>query len=137
MAHDGEKRRDPRVPLVLRVEVQCSSGTYVRSLAADLGRLLGGGAHLRRLRRTAVGSFTEADAAPPDEARLLSPAEAMRDYERITVDEATAGLVAHGRVLPAFPGSPPWALVDADGSLLAVYEAHGEGSKPAVVLVGG
>jgi tRNA pseudouridine55 synthase len=123
-------------PLVLRVEVQCSSGTYVRSLAADLGRLLGGGAHLRDLRRTAVGSFTEADAAPLDDAPLLPPAEAMRDYQRITVDDATAGLVAHGRPLPAFPGPPPWALLAVDGSLLAVYEAHGDGSKPAVVLVG-
>lgn len=124
-------------PLVFRLEVQCSSGTYVRSLAADLGRLLGGGAHLRHLRRTAVGSFTEADAAPPDEAPLLPPAEAMRDYERITVDDATAGLIAHGRPLPAFPGPPPWALLGGDGSLLAIYEAHGAGSKPAVVLVTG
>src|SRR6476660_493907 len=45
-------------PLVVRIEVTCSSGTYVRSLAADLGRALGGGAHLRNLRRTEVGSFT-------------------------------------------------------------------------------
>ncbi|HEY8092481.1 MAG TPA: tRNA pseudouridine(55) synthase TruB [Acidimicrobiales bacterium] len=123
-------------PLVLRIEVQCSSGTYVRSLAADLGRLLGGGAHLQHLRRTAVGSFTEADAESPDVASLLPPAEAMRDYQRITVDDATVGLVAHGRPLPAFPGPPPWALLGPDGSLLAVYETHGDGSKPAVVLVG-
>ena len=54
-------------PLVFRIEVECSSGTYIRSLAADLGHLLGGGAHLRNLRRTAIGSFTEADAAPPDD----------------------------------------------------------------------
>ena len=45
-------------PLVLRIEVECSAGTYIRSLAADLGTLLGGGAHLRALRRTRVGSFT-------------------------------------------------------------------------------
>src|SRR6476659_6449748 len=44
-------------PLVYRIEVDCSTGTYVRTLAADLGRALGGGAHLRGLRRTAVGSF--------------------------------------------------------------------------------
>ncbi|MGH9179155.1 MAG: tRNA pseudouridine(55) synthase TruB, partial [Acidimicrobiales bacterium] len=54
-------------PGVFRVEVDCSSGTYVRSLAADLGAALGGGAHLRNLRRTAVGHFTVVEATPLDE----------------------------------------------------------------------
>ena len=58
-------------PLVYRIEVVCSSGTYIRSLAADLGRLVGGGAHLRALRRTACGSFDETQAASPDDAELL------------------------------------------------------------------
>ena len=49
-------------PLIYRIEVECSSGTYVRSLAADLGAALGGGGHLRNLRRTAIGSFTVAEA---------------------------------------------------------------------------
>src|SRR4029079_15770841 len=53
--HDGP----PSDPPVLRARVHCSAGTYIRTLADDLGRLLGGGAHLRNLRRTAVGSFTE------------------------------------------------------------------------------
>jgi tRNA pseudouridine55 synthase len=152
LAREGvEVERDPRPvvvhrfdvdstdePLVYRIEVQCSSGTYIRSLAADLGHLLGGGAHLRRLRRIAIGSFTEADAAPPDEAVLLPPAEALRDYTRVEVDATTASLVAHGRVLPTFDGAPPWALVGPDGDLLAVYEPHGpdrRSAKPAVVLV--
>src|SRR5439155_6754214 len=66
-------------PGLLRAEVDCSSGTYVRSLVADLGAALGGGAHLRNLRRLAVGSFTVA-AAPPLEAReVLSAAEPARD----------------------------------------------------------
>ena len=59
---------DPDGAQVLDVDVTCSAGTYVRTLAADLGRLLGGGAHLRRLRRTEVSPFTIAEAAPPDEA---------------------------------------------------------------------
>jgi tRNA pseudouridine55 synthase len=124
-------------PLVYRIGVECSSGTYIRSLAADLGHLLGGGAHLRGLRRTAIGSFTEADAAPPEDAVLLPPAEALRDYTRVDVDAATAGLVAHGRILPAFEGPAPWAVVGPDGDLLAVYEPHGPGggaAKPSVVL---
>ena len=66
-------------PGVFAVEVECSSGTYVRSLAADLGRALGGGAHLRTLRRTAVGPWTVAEAravgaaGPPTRAGRRRP----------------------------------------------------------------
>ena len=61
---------------VFRVVVECSGGTYVRALAADLGAALGGGAHLRGLRRTSIGSFEVADAhlARLDET-LMGPAE--------------------------------------------------------------
>src|SRR5207248_148498 len=121
-------------PGVLRIDVTCSSGTYVRSLAADLGRALGGGAHLRNLRRTAVGSFTEADLHDLDSLEVLSPADALRDYDRVTVDADTARLVGFGRPLPRFDGEGPWALVDGDGNLLAMYDAHGDQAKPAVVI---
>ena len=122
-------------PHVLAIEVECSSGTYVRVLAADLGRLLGGGAHLRRLRRTAVGPFSIDEAAGPEQCALLPPSEAVRGMDRITVDVATAALVANGRVLPAPPGAGPWAIVEEYGDLLAVYESFGTGeAKPAVVL---
>ena len=125
-------------PLVLRIEVTCSSGTYVRTLAADLGRLLGGGAHLRALRRTASGSFTVAEAAPPETCELLPPSAALRDRTQVVVDDATAAFVRHGRVLPAFAGAPPWALHDQHGRLLALYDAFRIGeAKPAVVLTGG
>ena len=86
-------------PGVLAIEVSCSAGTYIRTLAADLGRLLGGGAHLRNLRRTAVGEFTLADAGPPDECELLPVATAVRSLARVDLDAATAALVANGRVL--------------------------------------
>jgi len=122
-------------PGVLSIEVHCSSGTYVRTLAADLGQLLGGGAHLRNLRRTAVGSFTADESLPPHECVLIPAAAAMRDYETVQVDEATARIIATGRILPQPPGAGPWAITDPDGSLIAIYEPHGEGwSKPAVVL---
>ena len=75
--HRVRRRRPTDDPLVYRIEVDCSSGTYIRTLAADLGRLLGGGAHLRHLRRTAVGSFTLDMAAPPDECELLPVAAAV------------------------------------------------------------
>jgi len=121
-------------PSVLSIVVRCSAGTYVRTLADDLGRLLGGAAHLRNLRRTAVGSFTDAEARPPDEAVLIAPAEALRDYQHVGVDLATADKVRHGRALDRFDGEGPWAVVDDQGSLLAVYELSGDSAKPAVVV---
>ena len=129
-------------PGVLRVAVDCSSGTYVRTLAADLGAALGGGAHLRRLRRTAVGSFTEADARRPDEldaTAVLPPAEAIRDYPRVVADADAAVAVGHGGLLDpdarGWPGDGPWAVLDGGGDLLAVYERRPDGrAKPSVVL---
>ena len=109
-------------PLVLHIEVECSAGTYIRSLAADLGTLLGGGAHLRGLRRTRVGSFTIAESAGPDDCELLPVAAAVRSLAPVTVDDATAALIANGRVLPAWPGDGPWAIFDDNERLLAVYE---------------
>jgi tRNA pseudouridine55 synthase len=135
-----------RAPGVFRVEVECSAGTYVRVLAADLGEALGGGAHLADLRRTAVGTFTEADAVTlgvleeqgPD--AVLSPAAALRHLDTVVVDAEVAGLVARGLPLDRVPlgagGEGPWALHDGDGTLLAVYEATGtDRIRPAVVLV--
>jgi tRNA pseudouridine55 synthase len=122
-------------PGVLGIEVECSAGTYVRTLADDLGRLLGGGAHLRNLRRTAVGSFTIDAAGPPDECELLPVAEAVRSLPTIVVDEAVAAMVANGRPLEAWDGPGPWAVLDRSGELLAVYERTGpHRAKPAVVL---
>jgi tRNA pseudouridine55 synthase len=121
--------------LVYAIQVDCSSGTYIRSLAADLGRLLGGGAHLRNLRRTAVGAFTLAEAAPPEECELLPVTAAVRSLPRVTVDDTVAARVATGSVLPSWPGPGPWQVVDGQGELLAVYETHREGmAKPSVVI---
>lgn len=124
-------------PLVLRIDVHCSSGTYVRTLAADLGHLLGGGAHLRALRRTTVGAFTLDDVTTLDECRLLSAREAMRGSAEVVVDEATAALVRNGRVLETWDGDGPWTVVGPDGAMLAVYEPFRPGlAKPTVVLAG-
>lgn len=132
-------------PGVLRIEVDCSSGTYVRSLAADLGAALGGGAHLRNLRRTAVGHFTLARATPLGEvgpAAVLAPAAAVDHLQAVTVDPEVASAVATGKVLPDaelgdLAGHGPWAVLGAAGGLLAVYERHGPGRvKPAVVMAG-
>jgi tRNA pseudouridine55 synthase len=122
-------------PGVLAIEVLCTAGTYVRTLAADLGRLLGGGAHLRNLRRTAVGEFSIEDAGPPETAPLLRVDTAVRALESVTVDEEVAVKVANGRVLARFDGPGPWAVYDAGGRLLAVYEPFRDTeAKPSVVL---
>jgi tRNA pseudouridine55 synthase len=122
-------------PQVLLAAVECSSGTYIRTLAADLGRLLGGGAHLRSLRRTAVGGFTLGEAAGPDECQLLPVEEAVRTLDRVDLTPQLAELVGNGRVLPAWDGAGPWALFGPDGSLRAVYERRGvDEAKPLVVV---
>ncbi len=129
---------------VLRVHIDCSSGTYVRVLAADLGAALGGGAYVRSLRRTAVGPWTVEQAVVLDSLgrdSLLPPIAALPWMEQVKVSEAAALDVAHGKVLGeaaiGAPGSGPWAVVSSTGELLAVYQRHRAGFvKPAVVLVG-
>jgi tRNA pseudouridine55 synthase len=126
-------------PWTWRASVSCSSGTYVRVLAADLGASLGCGAHLAALRRTSVGPFTLDEARPLEDLRLLPAAEVTRVLPGVTVDEATAGAIASGKVLDAErlagPGEGPWAVLGPDGALLAVYQRHRAGTvKPALVL---
>ncbi|HEY4331944.1 MAG TPA: tRNA pseudouridine(55) synthase TruB [Ilumatobacteraceae bacterium] len=123
-------------PLVLRADVDCSAGTYIRTLADDLGRLLGGGAHLRNLRRTRVGRFTLAQAQPPQEATLLAVETAVEHLASVEVDATTAELIAHGRVLPGWAGEGPWAVFGPGRELLAVYERFRGDAKPVVVLAG-
>jgi tRNA pseudouridine55 synthase len=129
-------------PGVFRIDVECSSGTYVRVLAADLGSELGGGAHLRNLRRTRIGSFSVEDALLVDElsaAAVLTPAQALRDIDQVVVDDDVVQLVARGLALDRVPlgvtGDGPWGLVDGHQRLLAVYEAtETDRIRPAVVV---
>jgi tRNA pseudouridine55 synthase len=129
-------------PLVWRCEVDCSSGTYIRSLAADLGTALGGGAHLRSLRRTRSGAFDIAEAVPLEAVAvegLLAPSEALRHLPSLTVDDDLLGAIGHGKVLPldllGATGDGPWRVLGPDGSLLAVYETYEDATaKPAVVI---
>jgi tRNA pseudouridine55 synthase len=122
-------------PLAYHASVRCSSGTYVRSLAADLGHALGGGAHLRALRRTAIGPFTEAMARPLESPELLPPLAAVDHLPRLVVprERVAVGAVVAGDTAE---GDGPWAVVDGD-ELLAVYERSRDRIKPAVVLLRG
>ena len=113
--------------LIYRIEATCSSGTYVRTLAADIGTALGGGAHLRNLRRTSVGAFCLADVIPLEElnaATLQSPANALRHLPALVVSPEEAVHVAHGRRFLLAEGSPggQLRLLDDEGQLLAVAE---------------
>jgi tRNA pseudouridine55 synthase len=133
---------DGGAPGVFRLTVSCSGGTYVRTLAADIGTALGGGAHLRALRRTSVGAFDLAGAVPLDALtpEAVQPAAlAVAHLSSVTVTEEVAADVAHGKVLAVDrlggSGEGPWAVLDQGGNLLAVYRAHREGTaKPDLVL---
>jgi tRNA pseudouridine55 synthase len=135
---------DPERPGVYRAEVECSSGTYIRVLAHDLGVALGGGAHVANLRRTRIGSFGEAEMRPLDHVSLdsvLTPAQAMRDLEFVTAEPAVAASIRTGLPLDKVPlgatGDGPWAMLDGHGDLLAVYEGTDtDRIRPAVVLAG-
>jgi tRNA pseudouridine55 synthase len=139
---DIEPDPDPERSNVYRAAVVCSSGTYVRTLAEDLGTALGGGAHIGTLRRTAIGSFGPADMRPLDlidHDAILTPAQAMRDMEQVTVAAEIATAIERGLALDRVPvgasGDGPWAMVDDRGDLLAVYQATAtDRIKPAVVL---
>jgi tRNA pseudouridine55 synthase len=116
-----------------------SGGTYLRSLARDIGEVLGCGAHLAALTRTRVGPFRLQDAVAPDAvtARALrNPAELVRDLPRRDLDEAGRTAVIHGRPVPA--GDETWvgnvALFWSE-ELVAVAERVGDVLKPRVVVV--
>ncbi|MGH8992048.1 MAG: tRNA pseudouridine(55) synthase TruB [Acidimicrobiia bacterium] len=129
------------------VRVSCGSGTYIRSLADDLGRELGGCAHLGSLRRLAVGSFGLDEAHPlaeveeQGEALVLPPAEAVRHLEQVTVAADLAQGVRHGAVFPVAllcPGGAqePVAIIGPEADLLAVYERRAASARPLVVMSG-
>jgi tRNA pseudouridine55 synthase len=114
---------------VLRASVECSSGTYIRVLADDLGRLLGGGAHVRNLRRTATGPFAEDQAVPLDAVgpeSVTAPAAMLPWLEAAEVSGEVEVAVRHGRPLSGTDigasGPGPWRVLDGAGDLLAVYE---------------
>jgi tRNA pseudouridine55 synthase len=121
-------------PPRLTFAVDCSKGTYVRSLARDLGEILGTGATLTALRRTRSGRFSLADAVPLDgdlkaavRDRLVSPAAAIDHLPAWTISEAEAARVAQGQRLPLPADATPgqiWRILRTSGDLAAVAEAR-------------
>jgi tRNA pseudouridine55 synthase len=130
-------------PPVVGLEVLCSSGTYIRSIARDLGSALGVGGHLTALRRTAIGPHSVATALSLDrlavpgavEAALLPVIAALPHLPRIDLDDDTAAAVGHGRRVrladaglpapeagPDSTAAPHPVLMTAGGALLGIAE---------------
>jgi tRNA pseudouridine55 synthase len=127
------------VGLDVQLSVRCSSGTYIRAIARDLGAALGVGGHLTSLRRTAVGAVSLADATPladlqeAGEVRLMGlEAAAQRFFPSVTVDEQAATDVRYGRFLDVeLPGAGPTAVLGPDGGFLALYQRAARAEDPA------
>ncbi len=111
------------------VRVECSSGTYIRALARDLGAALGVGGHLTALRRTRIGPFSIGDARPVDDAPGLIPPQdaAARLFPTLTLDPAQHADLANGkRVALDSPDTPgPVAALAPDGSLIGLVAIVG------------
>jgi tRNA pseudouridine55 synthase len=119
----------------IEFRVVCSGGTYVRSLAADLGARLGTGAHLVRLVRTRIGPFRAEDASPPDGPGPLLPIErAVAHLPRMELSEDEAQAARHGRPLGPPDGPGFHAAFDPDGRLVGVYRDCGTRACPEVVV---
>ncbi len=115
----------------LDIEVTCSTGTYIRALARDLGSGLGVGGHLTALRRTQVGPFSATEAVDLEglaAQSVISTGEiARRAFVTWGVDEAAADAVAHGRRIAWEPDDlGPLAITTTAGDLLAIAE-HNNG----------
>ena len=123
-------------PLVWKALVVCGPGTYVRSLGADLGKALGGGAYITNLRRTASGPFVIAEAERVEDAELKSVGEMVRSMARLVLDDSDVAKVRNGARLPSdmMVGEGPWALFDGYGELVAVHERIAGFVKVGVVL---
>jgi len=127
-------------PSELEIEVRCSKGTYIRSLAHELGRRLSCGAHLANLTRMASGHFRIEEAltlaelehafARGEGERLLQPLDtALQAFPAITVDQATQSKIAFGQQvqLPEAPEAPMCRAYAADGCLLALLRRSADG----------
>jgi tRNA pseudouridine55 synthase len=124
------------------VDVECSSGTYIRALARDLGTSLGVGGHLVALRRYSVGSFTLAEVSTLDELAdrpnpvtlpLSAAAARLLPRRDVSVDEAK--VLAHGGPLCPAGAEGPYAVFDPDGMVVAVVRERDGLARPETVLM--
>jgi tRNA pseudouridine55 synthase len=133
----GEFRREGDF-LDFHLRVACSSGTYIRAIARDLGAALGVGGHLTALRRTSVGAFTLAEANTDlDHLCVIGLADAARSsFPSVDLSAEHAADVRFGRKLAlTLPGSAAHALFAPDGEFLALYEQDGDLARAVAVFV--
>lgn len=128
------------------LRVECGSGTYIRSLADDIARALGGRAHLTSLRRTSIGPHRVTDAVTihdlerddDPQRRLLTMAAGLEAMPAVTADAETADGVGNGVVFGAIAlgmsGAGTYRVLDGGGDLLAIYVSDGRRAKPEVVV---
>lgn len=121
----------------VEVLITCSGGTYVRVLVADVGRTLGCGAHLVRLRRKAIGSFRVEDARPPGECTPEPVERAVEHLPGIRVEAEEARAVSHGKILGPAGIEGPYAVYGPEGALQGIYRDDGAKARPEVVLSSG
>lgn len=121
------------------VRVECTTGTYIRALARDLGDALGVGAHLTMLRRTRIGSFSVDDASTPEslgEQCLIPISQAARlCFPSVVLTASNADHVSHGRRISLELGQPT-ALFSPDGELLALAQSEADRLRYLAVFVG-
>ncbi|MBW3630257.1 MAG: tRNA pseudouridine(55) synthase TruB [Gemmatimonadetes bacterium] len=133
-------------PPFAEFSVECSSGTYIRSIARDIGEVLGVGAHLTALRRTRVGRFDVDGAVTVDAlgdpalvgAALIPASAALSHLPGASVDAAGMRVLGHGGAVPAPEGLPadrPIAMYSPDGQLAAVGQRVGDQLRPRKVFV--
>jgi tRNA pseudouridine55 synthase len=133
------------LPLV-EVRVRCSKGTYIRTLAEDIGVALGTGGHLAGLRRTAAGRFALERAATLEDlermaeaeldGRLLPLRELLAGWPEVALDEAAEGRFSNGQTVPLPPSiSGVCAVYGGGGRVLGLGSADGAGSLRPLRLV--
>ncbi len=133
-------RRDGDTAVDLDVRVDCSSGTYVRALARDLGAALGVGGHLTALHRTRVGPFTEEHARTLEQLEadpgLTLPLDRAVDvaFPRRDVDDALAADLSHGRPLPVAGLTGTYGVFGPEGRAVALVSEREGMARPVVVL---
>ncbi len=140
---------DYRAPDLL-LDVECTAGTYIRSLAHNLGERLKSGAHLANLRRTKAGPFTLEDAIPLPkievgfltnkwEKYIRPAADALPDFPKVLVEGEDLEKIRFGhRIEAEAPASGIARAIDPDGDLVAILEAVEDGTQwhPQKVFIG-
>jgi tRNA pseudouridine55 synthase len=136
------RRLDDPAVIDVDIDVTCSSGTYIRAIARDLGAALGVGGHLTALRRTAVGRMTLAEALTleqleeraPDVVGLSVAEAARRAFPQRTATPEEAKVLSHGGPLEPVGIGGPYAVFDPDGEVLAIVSERDGRARAEIVL---